>query len=196
MKRALEENGLLNIGILGIDRGEGVTSLAVGLASYLQEVRCKHVAVAEMNGEGELEKIRDTYFGKNYKETPFEIFKVNYYPGVTKGQYAKICNMDYDCMVTDFGCGYQKSMEDFLRCNRKIIMGSVNLWKYEKYLEFHEYTKNFPGRGRWRFILSGDEDDIKMIRVKHNIEVIHKKFFMNPYKISDTEAVYYEELLI
>ncbi len=104
--------------------------------------------------------------------------------------------MEYDCIVTDFGCEYQKSIEDFLRCDKKIVMGSVNLWKYQKYLEFYEYAKNFPGIGKWLFLLSGDEDDIKMIKGKHNIEVMNKKFFLNPYGISETEAVYYEAILL
>lgn len=196
MKETFGENRLLNIGIVGIDKGEGVTSLSVGIASYLQEVRCKRVAMAEMNKEGEFEQIKNTYFGKNHHEIPFEIFKIHYYSGVTKAQYSKICNMGYDCIVTDFGFDYQKAMEDFLRCDKKIVMGSVNLWKYQKYLEFYEYAKSFPGIGKWLFLLSGDEDDIKMIRVKHNIEVMNKKFFMNPYGISETEAVYYEAILL
>ena len=196
MKGTFGESRLLNIGILGIDKGEGVTSLSVGIASYLQEVRCKRVAMAEMNGEGEFEEIKNTYFGKNHHEIPFEIFKIHYYPGVTKAQYSKICNMGYDCIVTDFGFDYQKAMEDFLRCDKKIVLGSVNLWKYQKYLEFYEYAKGFPGIGKWLFLLSGDEDDIKMIRVKHNIEVMNKKFFMNPYGISEAEAVYYEAILL
>lgn len=196
MKKTYSESRLFSIGIMGMDRGEGVTALAVGLASYLQEVRCKRVALAEMNGESSFEQIKDTYFGKNYHEIPFEIFRIHYYPSITKAQYSKICNMEYDCIVTDFGCDYQKSIEDFLRCDKKIVMGSVNLWKYQKYLEFYEYAKNFPGIGKWLFLLSGDEDDIKMIKGKHNIEVMNKKFFLNPYGISETEAVYYEAILL
>lgn len=195
MKRILDESNLFSIGILGIDKGEGVTSLAVGLATYLQEIKCRKTAMVEMNTEGEFDDIRNTYFGKNYQETPFEIFKINYYPGVTKGEYAKICNMGYDCMVTDFGFRYQKSMEDFLRCDKKIVLGSINLWKYRKYLEFYEYTRNFPGVGSWVFLLSGDEDDIRMVRIKHNVAVMNKEFFMNPYRISEAETAYYEMIL-
>lgn len=194
MRKHLEEKELLHIGILGIDKGEGVTSLAVGMASYLQGMRCKKTAMLEMNTEGEFADIRTTYFGKNYKETPFEIFKTSYYPGVTKGEYAKICNMGYDCIVTDFGFSYQKSMEDFLRCDKKIVMGSINLWKYRKYLEFYEYTKNFPGVGNWIFVLSGDDEDIRMIRARHDIIAVNKQFFMNPYRITQQEADYYENI--
>lgn len=55
MKKTYSESRLFSIGIMGMDRGEGVTALAVGLASYLQEVRCKRVALAEMNGESSFE---------------------------------------------------------------------------------------------------------------------------------------------
>lgn len=195
MKKLCGDMGVYSVGILGIDKGEGVTSLAVGLASYLQELRFRQTAMVEMNREGEFEEIRDTYFGKECKEAPFEIFKINYYPGVTRNQYARICNMGYDCVVTDFGHDYRNSMEDFLRCDRKIIMGSINLWKYRKYLEFYEYIKNFPGVGTWQFILSGDEEDIRMIRAKHGIEVMCKQFFINPYHISEIEEAYYKRIL-
>lgn len=195
MRKILKESSLLNVGIIGIDKGEGATSLAVGMASYLQEVRCKRVALAEMNRSGEFYEIRNTYFGTDYREIPFEIFRVDYYPGMTKERYAQVCNMGYDCIVTDFGSVYQRAMEDFLRCDRKIVVGSVNLWKYGKYLEFHEYTKNFPGVGNWLFLLSGDEDDIRMIKTKHNIRVMNKEFYMNPYSVSEEEAVYYETIL-
>ena len=36
MKKTYSESRLFSIGIMGMDRGEGVTALAVGLASYLQ----------------------------------------------------------------------------------------------------------------------------------------------------------------
>jgi predicted Ser/Thr protein kinase len=195
MGNIVEQQGLYNIGIIGIDKGEGVTSLAVGLSVYLHDMRCQRTAMIEMNGEGEFNEIRRSYYGSEYEENPFEIFKVRYYPGVTKSQYAQICNMGYDFMVTDFGYEYKKSMEDFLRCDMKIVMGSINLWKYRKYLEFHEYTKNFPGVGNWKFLLSGDEDDIRMIRAKHGIGAINKQFFMNPYHIAEQEIVYYEKIL-
>lgn len=187
---------IYNIGILGIDKGEGVTSLAVGLASYLHEVRCRKTAMVEMNGEGEFSEIRSTYYGADCKEIPFEIFKVSYYPGVTKGQYAQICNMGYDVVITDFGHKYNRIMEDFLRCDRKIVLGSINLWKYSKYLKFYEYTKNFPGVGNWQFLLSGDREDIRMIQAKHGICVFEKQFFMNPYYVSEKEAEYYESILL
>ena len=74
-------------------------------------------------------------------------------------------------------------------------MGSINLWKYRKYLEFYEYTKNFPGVGNWIFVLSGDDEDIRMIRARHDIIAVNKKFFMNPYRITQQEADYYENIL-
>jgi hypothetical protein len=190
-----EESTLCNIGILGIDKGEGATALSVGLSTYLHDVRCKKTTMVEMNEEGEFSGIRDSYFGRDYHKTPFEIFKINYYPGVTREQYIKICNMGYECIVTDFGYGYRKSMEDFLRCDKKIVLGSINLWKYKKFVEFLEYIKNFPGVGNWLFLLSGDEEDIKQIQAKYSIQTMNKKFFQNPYHIAEKEAEYYEKIL-
>lgn len=195
MKRCVEKTELYNIGIIGIDKGEGVTSLAVGLASYLQEMRCQKTALAEMNREGSFDDIRDTYFGKGYRENPFEIFKVDYYPGASKGQYARICNMGYQCIVTDFGNEYVRCMEDFLRCDKKVVIGSVNLWQYRKYLEFYEYVKNFPGLRNWIFVLSGDGEDIQMMRTKFGIKAVNKQHIMNPYQISESEMAYYELIL-
>lgn len=195
IKRNEIQEKICSIGILGIDKGEGVTALCVGLVTYLHEVKCRKTAMVEMNSEGEFRGIRDTYFGQEYERTPFEIFKINYYPGVTKSQYVNICNMGYDNIVTDFGNEYRKSMEDFLRCDKKIVLGSINLWKYKKYLEFYEYIKNFPGVGNWLFILSGDEEDLRHIKAKHEIETLSKEFFANPYHISKKEVEYYEKIL-
>lgn len=195
MKRRMEEMDFYNIGVIGIDKGEGVTSLAVGMASYLQEIRCQRTALAELNREGAFDDIRDTYFGAGYRENPFEIFKIDYYPGTSKGHYAQICNMGYHCIVTDFGNEYTRCMEDFLRCDKKVVMGSVNLWKYRKYLEFHEYVKNFPGLRNWVFLLSGDEEDIQMLRNRFGIRVMNKQYLMNPYHISEQEMSYYEAIL-
>ncbi len=195
IKEMMEENKLFTVGIIGIDKGEGATSLTVGLATYLQEILCKKTAMVEMNTEGEFADIRSVYFGRNYTQTPFEIFKICYYPGVVKSEYAKICNMGYDCIVTDFGYQYEKYMEDFLRCDKKIVLGSINLWKYRKYLQFHEYTRNFPGVGNWLFLLSGDEEDIRMIHAKHNRKVLGKEFFRNPYHLSEAEVQYYDAVL-
>ncbi len=195
MKRIMCESEFYNIGVLGIDKGEGVTSLSVGMASYLREMRCQKTALAEMNREGAFDDIRDTYFGKEYKENPFEIFKIDYFSRTGKSQYANICNMGYQYIVTDFGNEYLKCMEDFLRCDKKIVMGSVNLWKYRKYLEFYDYVKNFPGIRNWLFILSGDEEDIRMIHNRFGIKVLNKQHVMNPYQISDVEVEYYEKIL-
>lgn len=186
---------MYNIGIVGIDKGEGVTSLAVGMSTYLHEARCKKTAMVEMNEDQEFCDIRSCYYGENYEGNPFELFKVNYYPGVTKGEYARICNMGYDVVITDFGSSYNRIMEDFLRCDKKIVVGSINLWKYRKYLEFMEYVKNFPGMGSWTFLLSGDEQDIRMIQTKHGTKALEKKFFSNPYVVTQMEAGYYERIL-
>lgn len=75
MRKHLEEKELLHIGILGIDKGEGVTSLAVGMASYLQGMRCKKTAMLEMNTEGEFADIRTTYFGKTIKKRRLKSLK-------------------------------------------------------------------------------------------------------------------------
>lgn len=195
MKKAEIGTKVWNIGIIGMDKGEGVTSLAVGLASYLHEVRCMKTALVELNTDGDFDEIREVYFGKECFENPFQIFKIFYYPAVTKGQYAKICNMRYECIVTDFGSQYQKYMEDFMRCDLKIVLGSVNLWKYRKYMEFYEYIKDFPGVRNWLFLLSGDEEDICMLHAKYDLSILNREFFGNPYNISTKESEYYEKIL-
>ncbi len=185
----------LLVGIMGTGAGEGVTSLVIGLGAYLRKKRGWRVALAEMNESSAFAKIRQAYYGSGYEKNPFEIMKVTYCERAAGTYYTKLCNMEYDCVIADFGADHGRGMEDFLHCDRKIVLASANLWKYEQYLQFHARICEIPGVENWLFLMTGDKEDLDMLRKKHGLNIGEHRYYSNPYQVGKEGEEYYEQVI-
>lgn len=59
----------------------------------------------------------------------FTIYDVDYYPAVSIGEIPQILNHGYCYLLYDFGVLTETNYNEFLRCDRKIVIGSLAPWK-------------------------------------------------------------------
>ena len=54
----------------------------------------------------------------------FTIYDVDYYPAVSIGEIPQILNHGYCYLLYDFGVLTEANYNEFLRCDRKIVIGT------------------------------------------------------------------------
>ena len=124
------------IGIVGANHGVGVTYTALMIGLYLGESLGEYTALLECNNHGDFERIQSTYAWNREEADAFSFHQLTCYKEVMPNQYATILSQNYDNIVLDFGVGANRNLEEFLRCNIKIVVGGLAPWDQDKLLEF------------------------------------------------------------
>ena len=62
---------------------------------------------------------------ENRCRTYFRIHDVDYYPATGRDEFPALLNLGYRYLVLDFGSLSEADLTEFLRCDKKIIIGSV-----------------------------------------------------------------------
>lgn len=141
------------IGIAGSSRGVGVTHFSIMTANYLYGVKNRRTVVLEWNDSGDFQRIEEICC-KNPVPKPtsetFNILEVSYVKRAGKTELLKCINQEYDAIVIDFGSDFKKIREEFLRCNRKILIGSFSEWKIGAFIALISGKKSKDGR--WFFL--------------------------------------------
>lgn len=181
------------IGIISGKKGEGVTTMSIAMATYLSGVKMKKTAIVEFYGNGDIKKIAQSYFAA--EKDKFRILNVDYYDVRDKEKLSFIYNKDYEYIIVDFGAFYKKNIEEFIRCQIKIVMGSVNIWRYSEYLEMCRFTKEIPGSSKWLHILSGDEKDIKSYLKGKSIVGISRISIEDPYVVENRHVDFFQSII-
>ena len=75
----------------------------------------------------------------------FTIYDVDYYPAVSIGEIPQILNHGYCYLLYDFGVLTEANYNEFLRCDRKIVIGSLAPWKEQIY-SINFYRAEIRGR--------------------------------------------------
>lgn len=101
-----------------------MTHLSVALANYAASGLCKKTAVLEVHAYGEL-----THWKEAGQQGYFIDRRIHYYPNVKREQIPILINRDYDCIILDFGDEYLSFREEFLHCEKKVILLSLNPWQ-------------------------------------------------------------------
>ncbi len=181
------------IGIISGKKGEGVTTMSIAMATYLSGVKMKKAAIVEFCGNGDIKKIAKTYFA--CEKDKFSIFNVDYYSVKNKEKLSLIYNEDYEFIIVDFGSFYKKNIGEFIRCQIKIVMGSVNIWRFQEYLEVCQFIKEIPGSKKWLHILSGDELDIKSCLKGKAITGVNRISINDPYVVENKHVEFFQSMI-
>ncbi len=128
-----------SIGITGAASGVGVTHLAVTLANYSAAHKKRKTAVIELSGNHAFEKMTGT-------SEPGEWNRVAYYPNVKQYHIAEILSGDYEVVIFDMGNAYYRVRTELLRCDEKLIVGSLAPWRKA---EYENFVLEEMGEDRW-----------------------------------------------
>ena len=98
----------------------------------------------------------------------FTIYDVDYYPAVSIGEIPQILNHGYCYLLYDFGVLTETNYNEFLRCDRKIVIGSLAPWKEQLYHKFIQSTfiGQKSGEDFYYLVLFGEGNDMQAFRKK------------------------------
>lgn len=176
------------IGIIGTHQGVGVTHTSIMLANYFRGVLGYKTALLEMNMHHDMECIERMYEEdiEYLTEEPFQIRKVMYYKCVKERDLADIFNEDFDFYICDYGFDLKRGRNEFLRCDRKIVVGSLADWKREKLYNFADKWNGVKGLKTWNYLaVFGEEKQAAMVRKLLKIPLKIMPYNPNPYILLD-----------
>ncbi len=122
-----KQRGTKIIGIVGTNRGVGVTHVCIMLAEYLALDKGVFVAILECNDHGDFKWMETNLFGKG--TFPYLFHQVHYFTAVNLEYLEEIMKENYTYLILDFG-EQLKGQEKALRlCQKKILLGVESWWK-------------------------------------------------------------------
>ncbi|MCI8390701.1 MAG: hypothetical protein HFI35_08490 [Roseburia sp.] len=200
----------MTIGIAGCDSGVGVTHLALALGSYCCSKQRKKVAYIELHARNEISRLlREETLDSMLRQQAakassfsqdtfcFRLDGVDYYPHASGNTVPILLNRGYDCLILDTGRPEESVLTEFLRCDRKLVIGSLAVWKAWKYEAFLHKLRTFAdlGEGFSYLVQAGNEKSISDFSKSHPLSMRQVPFIKNPFRIEKDRFLFLEELL-
>lgn len=186
------------IGITGTHKGAGATHLGLMLTSCLSEGLGLNTAYLHWADSRDVCFLRKHFYpdeeGKPWGEE-FQVSGAVFYPRVRRERMPDILAKSYDCIVMDFGSCYKDHREEFLRCDKKIIVTCLSPWKRFYLEEFIAETEMIPGKGDWFYGINHSSpkevsEAVRRLKMKV-LSIPYEKdpFFLSPDAMSFTKYI-------
>ncbi|HHT88302.1 MAG TPA: hypothetical protein GX002_04755 [Clostridiales bacterium] len=137
------------IGLIGINRGVGVTYTGMLLANYFGSEKRIRTAYLECNNHMDFSRLQEAYEWSTEDDNSFSLDKVTYYKQVSANRISEILCDDYDYYILDFGTDYSDYMDEFIRCSNKIIICDSAIWNQSRLFSFLEAAVDIKGSRYW-----------------------------------------------
>ncbi len=126
----------------------------------------------------------------------FRLHGVDYYPNLAPDAVPRLLNMGYDYLILDLGSLNESAAAEFLRCDRKIVLGSLALWKTWSYEEFFKQFDSFTnlGEGYHYLVQVGTFQNHSVFQAALHIHAggsVHQ----NPFHIEKEHFLFFDILL-
>ena len=180
------------IGIIGTGRGTGVTHFAIMTAGYLCGVKRLRCAVLEWNGHSAFGSMGTVCYGKKQGENLFRILETDYYGKAGIDTLLLCKKSDYQTVIVDYGTVKEGNLEEFYRCGRQFLIGSLSEWQMNEFLDFERREKADKG---WDTLVSfGSEEARKNLEKKLRKPVRRIPFSTDPFSVTAEIIRFYEQL--
>lgn len=138
---------------MGTERSVGVTHLAFMMANYYANVCGYSVAVLELCVTNSFRQAEVIY---NRKSRPdheyFHIDSITFYKNAGVETISETLIHNYDYVILDFGNCLSEWHDEFIRCSKKIVVGSLSWWRIHNYADFLAITEEERTRKNWIFL--------------------------------------------
>lgn len=171
------------IGIIGAGRSVGVTHFAFMLAGYLSGVERKTCAVLEWNCHGDLNSMKLVCCKDKRTKGFFRVLETDCYESADINTLLLCKKSGYQTVIVDYGSVSEGNLEEFLRCDRQFVVGSLSEWQMRDFVEFERNRKQADKS--WESLLSfGSEEARKNMEKKLRIPVRRIPLSVDPFIIT------------
>lgn len=194
----------LTIGIANTASGLGATHLCIALANYIASKKRLKIACLELGHACSFRQLKTNCMpallpAPNSAHRNFRIYDVDYYPNVSKHEIPTLSNAGYDILILDFGFLSADYMDEFYRCDKKLLLSSAACWKRHELSAFLKAYPQIKNLAELFFMIPyGTKSDMFKIAKIHHLPFhqLHAiPFLLNPFHIEKEQFSFFEDLL-
>jgi len=182
------------IGIIGTGRSVGVTHFAIITAGYLSGVLRRRCAVLEWNSHGDFASMRNVCANEIEQSGVFKILEVDYYEQAGINTLLVCKKSGCQMVIVDYGTIKEGNLEEFLRCDRQFVLGSLSEWQMKAFLEFERKGKK-AGKSWDTLMVFGSEEARKNMEKKLNILIHRIPVSVDAFTVTGEMISFYQQLL-
>ncbi|MDO7904926.1 serine/threonine-protein kinase [Paenibacillus sp. JX-17] len=195
-------SGTKVVAVLGVSTGVGATHTTISIGHHLDRHYGKAAIIEMISGsksfariqqlKGSAASVKDHHFSRQ-----FEIEGVHYWRQTGRADVLSLLGGSYPFIVLDLGSGRDaEKLEELLRADIALIVGSGSLWRQQDILEFVQLAGRYP-QHKWHFCLPLASDRTVQ-SVKNNLG--HNRVFSlplqsDPFESDERMEVVWEEIL-
>lgn len=158
-------------GIAGSSPGVGVTHFSILFANYMTSALGKKTALLEWNASGDFARLEEVLCKKSiYKvaSMAFKILGVSYIKRAGEDELLECINCGFDVIIIDFGNNFEVIRKEFLRCGKKILLGSFSEWQMGAFTDL--IAEKESSIGKWDFLAVFGSEKVA-VEVKRTLRV-------------------------
>ncbi len=180
------------IGIIGTGRGVGVTHFTVLTAGYLGGVLRKKCAVLEWNSREDFKNMRMMCGKEKAQAGYFQILEADYYERAGIDTLLLCKKSGYQAVIVDYGTVKEGNLDEFLRCDRQFVLGSLSEWQMEAFLEFE--GKGKKAEKGWKTLVSfGSEEARKSAEKRLKIPIFRIPVSVDVFAVTSEIIGFYQQ---
>ena len=175
------------IGVIGTERGVGATHLSLMLGVFLSIVKGYKVAVVELNHPGSIRqagvilKSIKPFFRKKLLNL------ITLYTESDEAELSEVISMEYDYVIVDYGCDFNKNKKSYLMCPHKIVIGSLSWWRLHNYVAFIANNSAEKSIKHWLFMATSPvKEGIRYLNREFKIEVEEIPYEPDPFMLKNS----------
>lgn len=199
MQRAkdVRRKGKLMIGVCSTHPGAGATHFSMLLATYFSEwigLKTAYIDFADIEGLNHLK----VYFLKDKakENSDFTVGRITFYNQENLYRLSEIIGGEADCIILDMGHQFLENKNEFLRCDIKIVISSLAIWKQDKLNLFLDTVNNSFSKTDWKYVIPfAGEKALKEGRGIYRINLCQMPYQPDPFTVNTAVVRFFDRLL-
>lgn len=172
------------VGVTGVGHGVGVTHIALAAADYLSSVLGYKAAFAEVAEQSSIISFLTGETVMNGRNVGYRYKGADYYPSIGIDTVSEILSDRYDIVISDLGVFEAGKRMMAGRCDRVMIIGSMQPWRYDEYRYFmrDHYIKD----GSWSGSMYGlylRKDQKSRFEKEFGVSVAGIPYINDPFRL-------------
>lgn len=182
----------LVIGIIGTGRGVGTTHFSLITAGYASGILGKRCAVLEWNSHDDFTRIHQICKKDEKSAGVFRMLEADYYKKAGVNTLLLCKKAKYQVLIVDYGTVLEGNLEEFLRCDKQFVLGSLSEWQLGAFLEFEK--KREKTEKSWEtFVAFGSEEARENMEKKLKIRIRRIPFSIDAFAVNGDIIQFYQK---
>ena len=185
--RFRKNNTMEVIGVIGTENGVGATHLSLMLGVFLSIVKGYKVAVVELNRPGSIRQAGVILKSLKPSFRKKLLNLITLYTESDEAELSEVISKEYDYVIVDYGCDFNKNKKSYLMCPHKIVVGSLSWWRLQNYVAFLANNSAEKSLKHWLFMATSPvKEGIRYLNREFKIEVEEIPYEPDPFMLKNS----------